>query len=62
MRARQDLRVIRTGRRLGACTLTDGWHADRRPGLVFAGHSSQDEPIVLELTRDLSRIDHGHLG
>lgn len=62
VRARQDLRVIRTGRRLGACTLTDGWHADRRPGLLFAGHSSQDEPVVFELSRDRTRIDHGHVG
>ena len=62
VRARQDLRVIRTGRRLGACALTDGWHADRRPGLLFAGHSSQNEPVVFELSRDRTRIDHGHVG
>jgi hypothetical protein len=62
VRARQDLRVIRNGRRLGACTLTDRWHADRRPGRLFAGHSSQDEPVVFELSRDRTSIDHGHVG
>ena len=39
VRARQDLRITRTGRRLGACALADGWHADRR----FAGGFRSDD-------------------
>lgn len=62
VRASQNLNVARTGRRLGACTLTDRWHADRRPGLLFAGQTSQDEPVVFELSRDRTKIDHGHVG
>jgi hypothetical protein len=60
--ARQTLRLLRTGRRLGTCTLTDHWHADRRPGRIFGGRSSQDKPVVFELSRDGRRINHGHFG
>jgi hypothetical protein len=60
--ARQVLRLRSTGRRLGTCTLTDRWRADRRPGRLFAGSSSQDEPVVFELSQDRRRITHGHFG
>lgn len=62
VRVSQDLDVASTGRRLGSCSLTDRWHADRRPGLLYAGQSAQDEPVVFELSRDRTRIDHGHVG
>jgi hypothetical protein len=60
--ARQSLRLLSTGRRLGSCTLTDRWLADRRPGRIFGGRSSQDEPVVFELSQDGRRISHGHFG
>jgi hypothetical protein len=62
VRATQVLRLRSTGRRLGTCTLTDRWRADRRPGRIFAGRSSQDEPVVFELSQDRRRITHGHFG
>jgi hypothetical protein len=62
VRASQNLEAAATGRRLGTCTLADRWQADRRPGLLFAGRSEQDEPVVFELSRDRARIDHGHVG
>ena len=60
--ATQVLRLRSNGRRLGTCTLTDRWRADRRPGRIFGGRSSQDEPVVFELSRDRRRISHGHFG
>jgi hypothetical protein len=44
------------------CGATVPWRADRRPGEVFAGRTSQGEPIVFELAPNGARVRHAHIG
>ena len=43
------------------CSETVSWKALRNPGVVYGGKTSQDEPIVLELTSNRKKVSHAHL-
>jgi hypothetical protein len=49
---RADIRTIAEGKLLDRCVARQAWTAVRRPGVVFAGATTQHEPIVLELAAD----------
>lgn len=51
-----------TGRTVAQCAKNLPWRALRDPGVVYGGRTSQDEPVVLELTGNRKRISHAHLG
>jgi hypothetical protein len=55
-------RDITTGAVLAQCSRTIPWRALRNPGLVYGGKTNQDEPVVIELTKDRKRVSHAHLG
>ena len=50
-----------TGATLAQCSRVIRWSALRNPGVVYAGATSQDEPIVLELTKDRRHVSHAHV-
>lgn len=50
-----------TGTTLAQCSRTIRWSALRNPGIVYAGATSQDEPIVVELTKDRKHVNHAHV-
>ena len=54
-------RADAAGRVTSTCVKDIPWRAVRRPGRVFAGTTSQDEPIVLELRADRRRFSHAHV-
>jgi hypothetical protein len=51
-----------TGATVAQCAKNLPWKALRNPGVVYGGKTSQDEPVVVELTRDRKRVSHAHLG
>jgi hypothetical protein len=53
-------RSASTGDLMASCRRTIRVRALRRPGIVYGGSSSQDAPVVLELTRDRTRVSHAH--
>ena len=59
------VKFVRTDETSGAvlaqCDQTIRWSALRHPGVVYAGATSQNEPIVLELTRDRRHVSHAHV-
>ncbi len=59
------VRLIRTDESSGAiltqCDRTIRWSALRNPGVVYAGATSQNEPIVLELKTDRRHVSHVHV-
>src|SRR4051794_28996871 len=42
------------------CSRNVPWKALRDPGHVYAGTTSQDEPVVVELTKNRRQVDHSH--
>jgi hypothetical protein len=55
-------RNLMTGDVVAQCSKNVAWRSIRAPGRVYAGATSQGEPIVIELTSDRKRVDHAHLG
>jgi hypothetical protein len=55
-------RNLATGDIVTQCSKNVGWRSTRAPGRVYAGATSQGEPVVIELTSDRKRVDHAHLG
>lgn len=51
-----------TGDITAQCARSFKWKALRTPGVVYGGRTSQDEPVVLELTADRKHVSHAHLG
>ena len=51
-----------TGATVAQCAKNVPWKALRNPGVVYGGKTSQDEPVVVELTADRKRVSHAHLG
>jgi hypothetical protein len=64
-RGRLAVRLLRinatTGEVVGQCAKNLSWRALRKPGIVYAGATSQDEPVVIELSADRKRVSHAHL-
>ena len=44
------------------CARSFKWKALRNPGIVYGGKTSQDEPVVVELTANRKTVSHAHLG
>jgi hypothetical protein len=55
-------RNVTTGDIVSQCSKNVAWRSTRAPGRVYAGATSQGEPVVIELTSDRRRVDHAHLG
>ncbi len=59
------VKLVRTDETSGAilaqCAQTIRWSALRNPHVVYAGATSQDEPIVLELKTDRKHVSHAHV-
>lgn len=56
------VRLSRGEESVDACSASARWRADRDPGRIFAGATTQDEPIVIDLSRDRRRVRHAHVG
>lgn len=50
-----------TGAEIAQCSRTSRWSAQRDPGVVYAGATSQDEPVVVELKKGRRQISHAHV-
>ncbi len=55
-------RNITTGDIVAQCSKNVAWRSTRAPGRLYAGSTSQGEPVVVELTSNRKRVDHAHLG
>jgi hypothetical protein len=51
-----------TGDIVAQCSKNVAWRSTRDPGHVYAGATSQGEPVVVELTSDRKRVSHAHMG
>lgn len=50
-----------TGAERAQCSRTFRWSAIRNPGLLYAGATSQDEPVVVELKQGRRQVSHAHV-
>jgi hypothetical protein len=50
-----------TSELLAQCDQTMSWKALRKPGIIYGGKTSQDEPIVIELSSNRKRVSHAHV-
>ena len=60
-----EVQLIRTSDRavVGSCrTRTLRWNASRRPGLIYGGLTSQEEPVVVRLNASRERVSNLFLG
>jgi len=59
------IKLARTDAASGAttaqCSRVVRWSALRNPGIVYAGATSQNEPIVIELKPDRKHVNHAHV-
>lgn len=46
---------------LAQCDKTIAWKAQRNPGVIYGGTTSQGEPVVVELTPNRRKVEHAHL-
>jgi hypothetical protein len=51
-----------TGDVVSQCSKNVAWRSVRDPGHVYAGATSQGEPVVVELTSNRKRVSHTHMG
>ena len=52
---------LETGALTAQCSKTIAWKALRNPGIVYGGRTSQDEPVVVELSANRKQFNHAHL-
>jgi hypothetical protein len=50
-----------TGAVVAQCSKNLRWKSLRKPGIVYGGATSQDEPVVVELTATRKRVSHAHV-
>lgn len=52
---------VTSGDVIAQCSKNLTWKSLRKPGFIYAGATSQDEPIVVELTANRKRVKHAHV-